>query len=170
MEQKRDRIVAEMQAEINRLRAQLDLVTTGTTSVASATTLSLDAGQAADLVPVFDAIFIGIAERIGELDASAQRANTAWESQTASYDDTHGRLTTVVADSGAISDVMGLLPIPIDLATRYTDVIAAIEEFEAAARALLAGLEAPDDGSLRRQAATRVGDTAERVVQAVAFG
>ncbi|NIR36131.1 MAG: hypothetical protein GWN07_13765, partial [Actinobacteria bacterium] len=49
-------------------------------------------------------------------------------------------------------------------------VIAAIEEFELAARALLAGLEAPDDGSLRRNAAARLADTATQVLQAATFG
>ena len=123
-----------------------------------------------DLVPVFDAVFVGVAERISEMDDAAQRANTGWESQTTSFDDTHGRFTTLVADAAATSDVIGLLPVPVELATRYTEVIAAIEEFELAARALLAGLEAPDDGALRRNAASRLADTASQVLQAASFG
>jgi hypothetical protein len=161
--------VVELQAEVNRLRAQLDLVTTGTTS-AGATTVPIAPGQAVDLVPVFDVVFVGIAERISELDDAAQRANTAWDAKTGSFDDTHDRFTTLVADAAALSDVVGLLPVPIELATRYTEVIAAIEEFELAARALLAGLEAPDDGSLRRNAAARLTDTATQVLQAATFG
>jgi hypothetical protein len=161
--------IVELQSEVNRLRAQLDLVTTGTTSV-GVTTAPVEAGEAVDLVPVFDAVFVGMAERISELDDAAQRANAGWESQTTSFDDTHDRFTTLVADAAATSDVIGLLPIPVELATRYTDVIAAIEEFELAGRALLAGLEAPDDGTLRRNAAARLADTATQVLQAASFG
>ncbi|MDX1690594.1 MAG: hypothetical protein R3290_06195 [Acidimicrobiia bacterium] len=162
--------VAELQAEVNRLRAQLDLMTTGTTAAGTGTTaVTLEPGAAVDYVPVFDSIFEGIGARIAEVDDAVQRANAAWEAETASYDDTHARMSQAVADAGAFSDVVGLLPVPAELATRYADAIAAIEEFELAARAVLAGLEAPDDGTLRREAADRLAETATRVLSATSF-
>jgi len=154
--------ITELQAEVNRLKAELDLATTGTTSatLATDTTLGGEEGSpqpgAADLVPFYDEVLVGLAARTDELGARVTQANGAWENQSATYETTHEVFTEVYIEATALSEAAQVLPIPPELEVRYAELIAAFDELADAGASLVAGLEAPDDGTLRRAAADRI--------------
>ncbi|NQV07090.1 hypothetical protein HQ535_11095 [bacterium] len=171
-----DETVRELQSEINRLKAALDLATTGTTSATLATETTLGTGTtvptagATELLPIFDEVLTALAERTNELGARATQANTAWENQASTYEATHAVFTDVKVQALALSLAAAELPIPPELQLRYEGLLTAFQELADSAASLVTGLEAPDDGTLRKAAADRVSRWVIAVQDAAEFG
>jgi hypothetical protein len=167
-----DETVRELQAEINRLKAALDLATTGTTSATLATdttVASVTTAGVTDLMPVFDEILLGLASRTDELGARATQANTAWENDASTYEATHAVFSEVMVEAMALSIAARELPIPPELELRYAELLSALQELADSAASLVSGLEAPDDGTLRRAAVDRVARWVAAVQDAAVF-
>ena len=94
--------------------------------------------------------------------------NTDWEDSQITFDEALDSFAEVGAAISAWEDeVAGAADVPAELAEGHVALVVEVEKLASAVDEILAGLEAPDDGTLRRQAVTAFGTQVETILAAI---
>jgi hypothetical protein len=86
------------------------------------------------------------------LRADAEEANALWEDRTASFAETHEVFMRISSEARALVEEAAAFSAPVGFVRDYQLTVTVLEEFAGAAGGLVTGLEASDDGTMRRRA------------------
>lgn len=86
------------------------------------------------------------------LDEELQQANQYWESRSISYGETHSTFTEILESVEMQIEVTKADLRGMDRTGQLSLILIGLDDLRSSAQLLLAGLEAPDDGSQRREA------------------
>jgi hypothetical protein len=105
---------------------------------------------AAELLEVGDTV-MAHRRTASELRADAEAANALWEERTATYADTHEEFLRIASEARVLAEEAAGFSAPTGFVREYRLTVAVLEELADAAEGLVAGLEASDDGTRRRE-------------------
>lgn len=131
-------------------------VGTTTTIVASETTTTTVGGTTSTTLPSDLAAFLQLIDEYasdattiaGEVDA----ANTAWENDEASFEDTLASFEASSVEAQTLSDSVAATNAPDVYAAVWPDAVTAAAVLPPGVDSVIEGLRAPDDGTARREA------------------
>jgi hypothetical protein len=119
--------------------------TTTTTSAATTTTLPAD-------IAAFLQLVNGYASDAVDINSDIDTANTAWENDEASFEDTLASFEGSRVDAQTLSDNVAATNPPDIYADVWPDAVTAAAALPTGVDAVIDGLRAPDDGTARREA------------------
>lgn len=123
------------------------IATTTTTAPTTTTSTTLPADMRAFLLEVDR--FEEVAK---QLDVELNAVNDAWEAKEIDFDAAHAGFTTVSDGARVLADEVTATSVPDPYVDVWPESIALAEDLVVKADAVIAGLEAPDDGTARREA------------------
>jgi hypothetical protein len=101
---------------------------------------------------------------VEDLLAVANSVNQAWDQRETSYESIHTILVGLEDQLGELQDLMaGLLPPP-GFEAKHREVSDLVDGLLVGADGMIKGLEAPDDGSARREALAGFGGAAQAIM------
>ncbi len=107
---------------------------------------------AAQVDEAYTAAIRDFAVRMAALSTQAVEVNEAWEARDVSFADTSDAFASIATEAGSIFDDVQLLTPPDELAPQHEAMVSAAEQAAAAARAMIDGLNDPNDATSRRTA------------------
>jgi len=119
--------------------------TTTTTSAATTTTLPAD-------IAAFLQLVNGYASDAVTINSDIDTANTAWENDEASFEDTLASFEASRVDAQTLSDNVAATNPPDIYAEVWPDAVTTAAALPTGVDAAIDGLRAPDDGTARREA------------------
>ena len=163
----------QLRNEVSRLEAELFLATSTTSPNGGGPTAStpppIVTGDGADLAALLDTVFDGYADQAAAFGAKAAAANAAWEDRSVTFESAERSLVEVAIEAELFAAQVKRTPIPEEMRQRYSAPVEAVNRIPLAAQALLQGLKAPDDGTLRRNAAALLDASVNDFVAAADF-
>jgi hypothetical protein len=120
---------------------------TTTTTVAATTTTTLPADIAA-----FLQLINGYASDATQINTDIETANAAWENDEAEFSETLASFEAAVVEAQTLSDNVAATNPPDIYAAVWPDAVSTAAELPTGANAVVEGLRAPDDGTIRREA------------------
>lgn len=130
-------------------------------STTTTTTLPLD-------VTAFLVTLEAYENQVTAFQADVAAINTDWEDSQITFDQARDSFAEVGAAVAAWEDeVAGAVDVPAELAEGHVALVVEVGKLAPAVAEIIAGLEAPDDGTLRRQAVTAFNDQVEAVLGAI---
>lgn len=106
--------------------------------------------------------------QVTALQADVTAINTDWEDSQITFDEARDSFTEVGAAIAAWEDeVAGAADVPAELAEGHVALVVEVEKLAPAVDDIIAGLEAPDDGTLRREAVAAFGAQVEAVLEVI---
>ncbi len=121
--------------------------TSTTTTVATTTTSTLPTDILAFLAEV-DRFEAAAADLLVELNT----VNEQWENKDIEFDEALDGFTTVHDDAQDLANQIAATTVPDPYTSAWPDTITASQDLVTQAEAVIEGLKAPDDGTLRREA------------------
>lgn len=132
-----------------------DVAASTTTTIPPTTTTTLPATTTTTL-PADILAFLGEVDRFESMSADLltqlNETNSLWEDRDISFDETLDRFTKVHDDAQDLANQVAATTVPTPFQPAWPDTIKASQELVTQAEAVIDGLKAPDDGSLRREA------------------
>ena len=125
--------------------------TTSTTTTTAAPTTTTSTTLPADIKAFLLEVdrFEDVAK---ELDVELNSVNDAWEAKEIDFDTAHADFTAVRDGAQVLADEVTATSVPDPYVEAWPETIALAEDLVVRADAVIAGLEAPDDGTARREA------------------
>jgi hypothetical protein len=120
---------------------------TTTTTIAATTTTTLPADIAA-----FLQLINGYATDATAINSDIEEANAAWENDEAEFSETLASFEASVVEAQTLSDNVAATNPPDLYVAVWPDAVSTAAELPTGAGAVIEGLRAPDDGTLRREA------------------
>lgn len=134
----------------------LTLQTTTSTMVPSATTTTLDPAVV-DRIAILD---VALTLHLLEVD----RVNTAWEQRSTGFAEARARLVDVATSLSSEADRVASDEILLEgTGLDHSRLVDAMNRAVSAAETVVSGLDAPDDGTLRRDAVARLTEVVEEI-------
>ena len=131
-------------------------VGTTTTTVAAETTTTTIAATTTTTLPADIAAFLqlinGYASDAAQINSDIETANAAWENDEAEFSETLASFEAAVVEAQTLSDNVAATNPPDIYAAVWPDAVSTAAELPTGASAVVEGLRAPDDGTLRREA------------------
>lgn len=131
-------------------------VGTTTTTVAAETTTTTVAATTTTTLPADIAAFLqlinGYASDAAQINTDIETANAAWENDEAEFSATLASFEAAVVEAQTLSDNVAATNPPDLYGAVWPDAVSTAAELPTGASAVVEGLRAPDDGTLRREA------------------
>jgi hypothetical protein len=133
-----------------------DITTSSTSANASATATTTAAGTSTTSTLPSEAVaFLAEVDRFEAVAAEnlvrLNDVNSQWEADEIEFSETKNGFTEVRDSSQNLTDQMAAATVPETYQPAWPDTLVAAQDLVAKATAVIAGLEAPDDGTLRQQ-------------------
>jgi hypothetical protein len=139
----------------------VDITTASTSTTLSATVSTPDTSTTSTL-PSDAVAFLAEVDRFQATAADnlvkLNDVNTKWEAHDIEFSEAKNGFTEVRDSSQTLTDQIAATTVPETYQPAWPDTVAASQELVTQATAVIAGLEAPDDGSLRREAVQAFND------------
>jgi hypothetical protein len=131
-------------------------VGTTTTTVAAETTTTTVVATTTTTLPADIAAFLqlinGYASDATQINSDIEAANAAWENDEAEFSETLASFEAAVVEAQTLSDNVAATNPPDLYAAVWPDAVSTAAELPTGASAVVEGLRAADDGTLRREA------------------
>jgi hypothetical protein len=132
-----------------------------TTPTSSTTTFPPNVAAFMVTLDIFD-------NQLEQFAGEATRINAAWDSREISFGETRTALDELKAQLGQWeNDVAQVDGVPPELAAGHVDLVIAVSDLALKVEDIILGLEAPDDGTLRRTATAEYGVEIQQVADAI---
>ncbi len=132
-----------------------DVAASTTTTIPPTTTTTLPPTTTTTM-PAEILAFLGEVDRFETVSADLltqlNDINSLWEDREISFDEALDRFTEVHDDAQDLANQVAATTVPVPFQPAWPDTITASQELVVQAEAVIDGLRAPDDGSLRREA------------------
>lgn len=131
-------------------------VAASTTSTSSTTSTTLPASTTTSTLPADILAFLQEVDRFEALSqdllTELNQVNDQWEAREISSDEAAAGFAAVRDGAQELANQVAATTVPDPYVSAWPDTIAASQQLVTAADAVIAGFEAPDDGTLRREA------------------
>jgi hypothetical protein len=135
---------------------------TSSTAPPETTTTTLPADIAAFLL-----LIDGYETTANEIQAGIDATNDAWETDTIAFAETLDQFTSAQTDAQTLSDSVAATNPPEQYATAWPEAITTAAALPTGVDAIIAGLRASDDGTLRREAVAAYADLTQAFIDAL---
>jgi len=139
----------------------VDITTSSTTATSSATATTPETSTTSTL-PSDAVAFLAEVDRFEATAAEnlvqLNDTNAKWEAEEIEYSETKNGFVEVRDSSQNLTDQMAAATVPETYKPEWPDALVAAQDLVTKATAVIAGLEAPDDGTLRQQAVQAFND------------
>jgi hypothetical protein len=140
----------------------VDITTSSTSTTLSAATATTPETSTTSTLPSDAVAFLAEVDRFEAVAADnlvqLNDTNAKWEADEIEYSETKNGFIEVRDSSQNLTDQMAAATVPETYQPSWPDAVVAAQDLVTKATAVIAGLEAPDDGTLRQQAVQAYND------------